>query len=302
MTADDLEFRCGSHARQRGDSLAGTAAPATSWLLVADPGPWARRAFEDSPLDPEAGSAIAARARDQGARPLFIRRHGRRRTPRRFAFVDAVARSVVWQDYESLAEVAAADWTPNRPLADPLFLVCTHGRHDRCCAIAGRPVARQFDHLRPQTSWECSHLGGDRFASNVLALPTGATYGFVDPLDVPALVAATEQGQVYPPLLRGYSTLSPPQQAARIAAQTESGRTGIDQLLVVGTEVIAPGRWRVQLADDQVQATVEVMQERVADARATCAHSHPVAMRELRVVALATRATSLGEPGPADIG
>lgn len=258
---------------------------------MADPGPWARRAFEDGP-DPKAGALIVQRARDRGARPLFVRRHGRRPTPRQFAFVDAADETIGWQDYDTLADVAVADWIATTPLTQPLFLVCTHGRHDRCCAIAGRPVARQFDQLAPDVAWECSHLGGDRFAGNVLVVPTGVTYGFVDALDVPSLVAATELGQVFPPLLRGYSTLSPPAQAARATAQRDSGRTGVDQLKVIRTEALEPGCWRVTMADDDVRAGAVVVQERVPDARATCAHSHPVAMRELRVAELTISPTA----------
>lgn len=281
-----MAFRCGSHARSRGDSLAGTAAPAAGWLLVSDPGPWARRPFDDFHDDPAAGRAIAARAREMAARPLLIRRHGRRPTGTAYAFVTSVGRWTGWRSYRSMAEVADADWTATEPFAGPLYLVCTHGRHDRCCAIAGRPVARQFDRLRPDESWECSHLGGDRFAANVLVVPTGATYGFVDPLDVPSLVRATEDGTVYPPRLRGFSTEAPVEQAARIAAQERWGRTGIDQLRVVDSAQVGPDRWLVRLADDGAQATAEVRQKRVTDARATCAHTDPVPMREWQVVSL----------------
>ena len=260
----------------------GTAAPATSWLLVSHPGPWPRRAFEDSPLDPQAGAAIAERARSMGARPLFVRRHGRRTTEPRFAFIDAATSMIDWQPYDTLADVLAAEWIATTPMADPLYLVCTHGRHDRCCAIAGRPVAAQLDRHRPQQTWECSHLGGDRFAGNVLVVPSGATYGFVNPLDVPALISATDAGQVYPPLLRGYATNTPVEQTARIAAQAALGRPGVTDLAVQSCEMLQPGRWRVRLTGAVTGATVTVEQHRVADARATCAHQTPVAMRELR--------------------
>ena len=37
---------------------------------------------------------------------------------------------------------------------EPLFLVCTHGRHDRCCALRGRPVAAALAARHP-----AHHLG-----------------------------------------------------------------------------------------------------------------------------------------------
>ena len=61
------------------------------------------------------------------------------------------------------------------------FFVCTHGKHDPCCAKYGRPVAAALDHQWPERTWETSHLGGDRFAGNVLILPIGIYYGRVGP-------------------------------------------------------------------------------------------------------------------------
>ena len=66
--------------------------------------------------------------------------------------------------------------------ADPLLAVCTHGRHDACCAERGRPLAAALAASRHADAvWECSHIGGDRFAGNLLVLPRGLYYGRVDP-------------------------------------------------------------------------------------------------------------------------
>ena len=61
------------------------------------------------------------------------------------------------------------------------MLVCTHGVHDTCCAIRGRPVAAALAAEWPGQVWECSHVGGDRFAPNVVVLPDGFYYGNLDP-------------------------------------------------------------------------------------------------------------------------
>ncbi len=277
-------FRCGAAARGRDDSLLGTAAPAQQWLLVENPGPWPRRAFEDSPVDPVAGRRIVARARAARTRPLFIRRPGRRPSDEgtsRWAVVDAAAGTVGRHDGD-LARVAAAEWTASEPLAEPLYLVCTHGRHDMCCAIAGRPVASALADLRPLSTWECSHLGGDRFAGNVVVLPWGLTYGFVDADDVSDIVSATDRGDVFLPLLRGRSTEGPAVQAARITAMRSLDLTAIDALTFTSAENPEPGDWMVRFRLGATTVRVAVQQVRVPDQRATCAHSEPVAMREFR--------------------
>ena len=63
--------------------------------------------------------------------------------------------------------------------------VCTHGRHDACCAERGRPVAAALAAAHPEQTWEVSHIGGDRFAANVLVLPDGLYYGRVSAADAP---------------------------------------------------------------------------------------------------------------------
>ena len=62
-----------------------------------------------------------------------------------------------------------------------LHLVCTNGRHDPCCADFGRPVMRALTDAGAPDAWECSHVGGDRFAANIVCLPEGIYYGRVEP-------------------------------------------------------------------------------------------------------------------------
>src|SRR3712207_7435783 len=66
-----------------------------------------------------------------------------------------------------------------RPAERPVYRVCAHGGHEACCALRGRPLARALPADDPDDVWECSHLGGDRFAANVLVLPHGFYYGQV---------------------------------------------------------------------------------------------------------------------------
>ena len=66
----------------------------------------------------------------------------------------------------------------------PLVAVCAHGRHDQCCAVRGRSACGAIADEYPEYTWECSHLGGDRFAATMLILPEGLCYGRVDSADL----------------------------------------------------------------------------------------------------------------------
>jgi hypothetical protein len=115
--------------------------------------------------------------------------------------------------------VAGEDSGP--PLTAPLVLVCTDGRHDRCCGKLGHSLVAAL------RDWvdvaEASHLGGHRLAPNCLALPSGRLYGRVTAADVAPLIEAVRHGGVYLPCYRGRSGLDELTQVAEAAAIAHCG-------------------------------------------------------------------------------
>lgn len=277
----------------------GTASPARQWLLIEVPGRWGPRVLADAPLPPETIAALEQLSRQIGARVQLIRRPGRQHETsdsQRLAFVDSRPgrESVRWAsfvDHDQLVRRvrSIADGQINDPehgwgvaSPSPLYLVCTHGRHDQCCAVSGRPVAAQFAANRPVETWECSHLGGDRFAANCVVLPHGIYYGRVDALDALAIIAATDAGKVVRHQLRGRSCYSPVEQAAWAALNDEFGNDDIDGVTPTETVQQNNRHWTVsaQLADGR-EVQVDVQSGESDPIRATCSHLDPVPMRIL---------------------
>jgi hypothetical protein len=234
--------RCSATARSRGDQVAGSATQVRAFLLVEAPVPWGEVALRDSRLPPAAKGWLRAEAAASGVRVLLIRRPGRSspETTRVFA-----VRTGEWcetteldrvQDVTSLdIEALAGGRSPGLTAwSAPVVLVCTHGRHDACCAERGRPVAAALAALRPEAVWECSHLGGDRFAGNVVVLPAGLGYGWVTEDDVPALVGDLDRGRVTLDLLRGRATLPMAAQFAEIELRRSLGETRDDAVRCLG--------------------------------------------------------------------
>lgn len=276
--------RCSVQALLRGDSPTATAPPARRWLLIEQPGPWGRDALLESRFDPHVASRLARRARESGVRIQMVRRPGERLADsgRQWALADtAPGRETVWWSTRTAdAELLDVPWDGSVGIASsaPTYLVCTHGAHDVCCAVRGRPLARSLP-ADPADVWETSHLGGDRFAANVLVLPYGHVYGQV-PGDGEELVYAAEQGQVVLPWLRGRAGLAASAQAAQQHARTELGLLGVSDLPPRGVQSLpAPSpveRWAVTLAgpDGDVVVTVE---SRLSDQahQLTCAAAGP---------------------------
>lgn len=250
---DGSVHRCAVASLRRADPMPGTAAPAAGFLLVEQPGGWGRQALTDSHLDHRVGAAVSGRAIAQGLRALLIRRPGRHPVPvrRRWAVVTSRTgrEATWWGDYGADEELLTLplDGSTGERSTEPFYLVCTHGRHDTCCAVEGRPVATALETLRPGQVWECSHVGGDRFAANVLAMPHGLYYGRVTPEAAAELVSAYDRGDVVPRLLRGGTTQPPAAQAALAHARTVFGDNRIDALTPAGTIHLGNGRWQVRL-------------------------------------------------------
>jgi hypothetical protein len=116
-----------------------------------------------------------------------------------------------------------------------LALVCTHSRHDVCCAVLGRPVAAAVAAGTDRQTWETSHLGGDRFAANLLLLPEGEVFGRLDGPAAVAAARAVDAGRLDLPHYRGRVGRAPVEQAGvHLAAQAlDDDRLGAVQVLAV---------------------------------------------------------------------
>ena len=172
--------------------------------------------------------------------------------------------------YEELLDL---DFTAPEPLLDhPLALVCTHGKRDRCCARFGRPLYEALRELaEPDWVWQATHLGGDRFAGNVVFLPEGLYFGRVGRAEAWAVLEEYLAGRVHLGCYRGRSCYPFAVQAAERALREHTDLTAIGDLELVSTDPIcfrAEGR----------AYEVEVVRERSEAAYLTCGAerlSHP---------------------------
>lgn len=267
--------RCSFVAQALGDPLEGSAPPAERWFLIEHPGPWGRLALTQSGIDPGAVAALSEWAAAEGARVVLVRRPGREaraaRT-RRWFRVDSRpgCESIRTGEFTEDAELAAAVHAPGEPFDGPLHLVCAHGRHDTCCAVRGRPLAAALAAVDPGRTWECSHIGGCRFAPALVLLPHGYTLGGVPAPDAIEIVLAYRNGLLKPSWVRGRSSLPPAVQAAQHHARVATGATGVDALRMVGAEPEGEAGWRVQLAEPD--CLVSLRERRVEPGRPlTCA-------------------------------
>jgi hypothetical protein len=260
---------CTSASRHLDEPLAGTAATARTWLLLEQPGPWGVDALTSSHLDPALGRALEAAVEGTGVRVALIRRPGRhadyREVGERQVYAAHTVPGNVWLHSATTTDpgrlldldLTALGTGGNRTFGtvlrgrphtgDPLALVCTNGKRDRCCALLGRPLAAELAASGVEGTWEVTHLGGHRFSPTLLVLPFGYVYGRAEAHHVKSVLQAVRDERVVTEGCRGSSAWERPGQAAELAVRTETGEEAAGALTVVRTDGAA-ARWDVTVA------------------------------------------------------
>lgn len=241
---------CSDISRENDEPLGATASRIDNWLLVEYRGLWSSDALAGSGLSDQVKARLTElSAQRPRTRLLFIRRPDRRRHPSLAVYAassregqERLGRTEI-DEHEDLRDVDP--WEAVTPTDEPLFLACTHGKHDPCCARRGRPL---FDALSEQLEadsvWQCTHIGGDRFAGNLLCLPYGVYFGRVERDDVPSVVDEYLDGRISLAYYRGRSCWPFAVQAAERRIRAEEGLTGLDDL-ALASAVRDGDRWEI---------------------------------------------------------
>ena len=241
-------YRCADAATERAESAYATGSRVTAWILIEVRGAWGPDAVHDSALGAHVPRDFKDRLKRHHARAVCVRSGRDDRHVGVRLFVCAATRpgqrpTTVWRrEVGALSDVMdaigglAVDRRPEtgwEPLDDPLYLVCTNGRHDQCCANRGRPVVRALrDSPWASRVWECSHVGGDRFAANVVTLPHSLYFGRVEPEHAVDLARRVDAGRLDLEHFRGRTTYTPAEQAVEHFVRAELGVDGIDAVIV----------------------------------------------------------------------
>jgi hypothetical protein len=103
--------------------------------------------------------------------------------------------------------------------------------------------------LRPEQTWEVSHIGGDRFAGNVVVLPRGDYFGRVEADEAERLVDEYEAGRLDLEHHRGRSSQPRMVQAAEHFLRMTLGLPGFEDIRVIDYRRTGGLHSQVDLAD-----------------------------------------------------
>jgi hypothetical protein len=295
---------CAAVSSANAEPLAATASRIDNWIVLEYRGLWDRDVLGGSLLSDELKGHLREQLHLLGpSRLLFVKKPDRRAHVRRQVWFGASTPGAErfyhlevdhlndLQDFD-FAGSLAGDGLPGVPLDHPLLVVCTHGKRDRCCAKNGRPL---YDALRREAEadwvWQSTHVGGDRFAGNVVVLPQALYYGRVETGDAPLLLEAHAAGRVDLERYRGRAAYTFPVQAAEHAIREAEGLDGIGDLVFVRCERRGDDAWCVRFrVADGAQREVDVVAEEAGEpVYLTCGAAQPTRPRHFTATAIRRR-------------
>jgi hypothetical protein len=258
-------FFCSELSRSHGEEIYGTAPIVKNWLLLETPGAWSAKALpvDRLPRPVIRHFELLAQQIPHTRRLLIRQRHTHHNNLSLFlirATESAPAsHRVRLSTYEDLLTIDRSALT-NAPAPEiaPRYLVCTHGKHDKCCAKFGFATYCALKEHAGESVWQCSHVGGDRFAANVLFMPHGIYYGNVFPQDIPALINAGERNEISLKHYRGRSCYSRPAQVGEYLIRSRTGILGLDDLLWLDNTALTAGEWLVRFSEPRTSTIHEV--------------------------------------------
>lgn len=206
-------FFCSAASRYFKEQLAGTASNCSTFILVEYSNPFPQK-VTDTTINQDWLKKLQSLARSLNGKLVLIRNRKSNFKDCKIIFVDCkrCAYFIIHSTVDTCHSIRLQDYidAPDvRWQNDPFFVICTNGKKDKCCAKFGFPVFKFFESFNADVSvWESSHLGGDRFAANVVAMPFGIYYGHVAVEDVGHIMVRTLLRKIYKNKYRGLSLRS----------------------------------------------------------------------------------------------
>ncbi|MBO0795158.1 MAG: hypothetical protein J2P36_30040 [Ktedonobacteraceae bacterium] len=244
---------CAQISEQIGDPIIGLAPHAGTWIMLENTDPWEWSAVLNNRLPDPVQRWYADTANNYATNhtiAIFIRQHLKPLDRIRcFVAITEEHREALYrfefQHYEELLDLDLAAIRAGHPQYEhyrtdkPIYLICTNGKHDACCAKFGMPVQKEAARLCGDQVWHCSHIGHDHFAANLLSFPHGVFYSRVRVPDVAPLLEADRAGKLYLPKVRGRTKYTNVVQAAEILLRQRTQQVELTNLRLL--EVTSTG-------------------------------------------------------------
>jgi hypothetical protein len=250
----EVEY-CSLTSIKSDENIFATASYFTKLLLVEYNSPWSENPLISNLLPEEVNNFLLQfKKKSNSNRVLFIKNKKKANQQINIFAINNLqdlpyTNHFILKDYNQLLEFSEQDLffiKGEKTLSDLIYLVCTNGKKDKCCSKFGVPIFKQLSQTTSNV-WECTHVGGDRFAPNVVVLPYCIFYGALSIEDLPTLVELTKDQKVLLSKYRGRSCNSLIEQAAEYFLRTQQNNLNILDYKIMNCKEIVPKYFEVEI-------------------------------------------------------
>lgn len=261
------DFFCSISSQEAGESLIGTAPHVNTWFLLEHNGKWGYKAFAESNISDKIKSHFNQHLESNPLSRILLIKPNNRSQHSGIIFYAAITDQpqpalykFYLDSYDDLLNINLAALANRDPQLTshlstvPLFLICSNGLRDKCCAKYGLPIYNALKDQLGDSLWQSSHHGGHRFGPNLLCFPHGLSFGRLTLENSSHIIAEYQAGRIHLPNLRGRTAYPKPAQAAEILLRTSIQDSSLSDLPLVGTDQLVDNEWRVSLTSTETAA------------------------------------------------
>lgn len=212
---------CSLNSKAVIEQIFATASYFKRLLLIEYNNAWSEKPIKANNLDEKINDFISKLEKEHSIKILFIKNKRSRSYSTTLFTVDGAEEKPIFNHFvlNSINEILnfsiddLFSKTSFNKFKEDLYLVCTNGKKDKCCSKFGIPIFKELTKYSSHV-WECTHVGGDRFAPNVIHLPYYHFYGHLTTSIIADFYTQTFNGLIYLPNYRGRSVYKTIEQAA----------------------------------------------------------------------------------------
>jgi hypothetical protein len=253
---------CSLISRTNSEPLIGTAPQAEQWYILEHPQNFGRKALEESELPESLRNHLIAQTKGLSeARVQLVKRDGSNSSDNISFFIGVTtAERPHLYEFHLSNYLEVLDLDIQKILfnpadyakfvrTEPLFLVCTNGKRDPCCAKHGLSVYSAISDLAPASTWQTSHVGGHRFAANLVCFPHGLFYGRLNEADAQTVIETYGREEFLLERYRGRSCFPGEVQAAEYYLHAQTGDNAIHSYSLDRVHIIREHLWEILFFD-----------------------------------------------------
>ena len=299
------DYFCSIASQEVNEQLFGTAPQVQTWVLLEFNEKWGYKAFAESGISEKVKAHLNSQLENIPlSRLLLIKQHNKLQDSAIAFYVAFVNESnsalykFNFNQYEDLLNfdlnllLKDGKEYENNLSSDPIFLVCTNGLRDKCCAKYGLAIYNDLKYEYGQSMWQSTHHGGHRFAPNLLCLPHGLSYGRLQSNNVDEVLRKYSRSQIHLPNLRGRSEYPQHVQAAEVLMRQHLGNENISSHRFTSVEQIDKNEWKINFAIETGDVIYNIhlaIQSTGTHNQASCIGEKQVEISEFQLVDQITR-------------